>query len=343
VTLAASAAAWLSIRRIPEQPQDHTVYWVSVLGTWTWALIAAAVIEPIATRLVPQPHAREVISRWTLRAAVVAVVIVGAVQTAHWRQFFVRQSERIQRSADLARAHLDAEKETSPIIHISEGRWGTPAGVALQLYRGSIRPHVEADWVSMFGEPFKPTGKERVALYFAEYDETSEDLRHRPDYRFLGSAETTYVYAIGSPPPSRPFTQPLHVIDASIGTAPAAPVLFDGIERREQATSSPSDVSFVSAEAFVTVAMPETSIIGVRLWGQPITEWILRCATDGANFRRMGRIRLPPGPTTTSGETYTTELAGCRQLKIAPAEDGQIWWLSEVQLLVPPAPGGGGS
>jgi hypothetical protein len=342
VTLAASAAAWASIRRIPEQPQDHTVYWVSVLGVWTWALIATAIVEPIASRLVRAPHTRDVMSRWTLRAAIAAVVIVGAIQTAEWRQFFVRQTDRIQRAADLVRAHLEAEHETTPIIHIAEGRWGTPTGVALQLYRGSIRPHVDADWVSMFGEPFRPTGKERVTLYFAEYDETAEDLRHRPDYKFLGSAENTYVYAVVAPPPSRPLAQPLHVIDSSIGTAPGAPALVDGIEKREVATTTPADASFVGAEAFVTIDVPATPIVGVRLWGQPLTEWILRCATNGTDFRRMGRVRLSPSATTSSGDSYTTELAGCRQLKIAPAEDGQIWWLSEIQLLVPSSPGTGG-
>jgi hypothetical protein len=330
----------MSIRRIPEQPQDHTVYWVSILGAWTWALIAAGTVELVTARLVRTDRSRDVLSRWTLRAAVVAIMIVGVVQTADWRHFFVRQSDRIQRAADLVRAHLDATHETSPIIHIAEGRWGTPAGVALQLYRGSIRPHVQADWVSMFGAPFAPSGNERVTLYFAEYDETSEDLRHRPDYQFLGSAENTYVYAVMPPPPSRPFTQPLHIIDSSIGTAHAAPALLDGVERRELATSSPKDVSFVGGGAFVTVAMPETPVIGVRLWGQALTEWILRCATDNDDFRRVGRVRLAAGATTTSGETYSTDLAGCRRLKIAPAEDGQILWLSEIQLLVPPAGGG---
>jgi hypothetical protein len=82
--------------------------------------------------------------------------------------------------------------------------------------------------------------------------------------------------------------------------------------------------------------MPETPVIGVRLWGQALTEWILRCATDNDDFRRVGRVRLAAGATTTSGETYSTQLAGCRRLKIAPAEDGQILWLSEIQLLVPP-------
>src|SRR4029079_15007571 len=135
---------------------DHTVYWVSILGEWAWALIAAGTVELVTARLVRTDRSRDVLSRWTLRAAVVAIMIVGVVQTADWRHFFVRQSDRIQRAADLVRAHLDATHETSPLIHITEGRWGPPAGVALQLYRGSIRPHVQADWVSMFGAPFAP-------------------------------------------------------------------------------------------------------------------------------------------------------------------------------------------
>ena len=80
------------------------------------------------------------------------------------------------------------------MLHIAEGHWPPVAGVALQLYRDGPAPHVDADWVSMFGEPFAPTGQETVAFDFDDASAPRRDLTATPRTRLAGLAGGVAVY-----------------------------------------------------------------------------------------------------------------------------------------------------
>jgi hypothetical protein len=189
VLVAAGAAYW-SILRLPESPKDYTVFWVSILGVLVWGSTGAAALEEIAG-LIPGAIARPLL-KWTPSVLLVAMAILGTRQVLARAADDRRGSPPIEALAALVRSHLGAEH--TPLLHIAEGRWQPVAGVALQLYRQGPAPHVDADWVSMFGEPFTPTGRETVAFDFDDAAAPRRDLSAAPGTTFVGVAGGVAVY-----------------------------------------------------------------------------------------------------------------------------------------------------
>ena len=161
---AALQTAAASLRRLPEPPLDHTVFWVSIVGVLAWAAIAAAPIDLLAGSAV---------ARWTPRVSPRRRHQLAAVGLAGLLVFGVREV--------LLRAGVDAAPEVSPLaqfvradvgrppgapflLHVDGQHWGTVAGIAYLLAREGYVPHVDDDWTWMFGARLTPTGTEPVAF-----------------------------------------------------------------------------------------------------------------------------------------------------------------------------------
>jgi hypothetical protein len=332
VSLAASSAAWASVRQLPELPFDHTVYWVSVLGVINWAVIAAPVLAPIARRVARGTSVRAARLAWG--ATVAAAILTAGWQAAWWHARLERTSVRVVRMTDLARGEMARAGAGTVRLQFSHGAWGLTAGVALQLARTGARPTVGANWVWMFGSRQAPTGTEPLTLFIATIDDHREDYLHRSNVREVGHVEDVTLYAVGPAPPSRVVNRPLELTDAVL----ASPA--DAARLPERAGGQPKPpVHFHDAGAFVTFDLPATEVIGVRLRGEPNTVWQLRCAGPDGAFDRIGRVRLAAGPEPQWGETFPRTLAGCRQIKVAPAEHRPMW-LDQLELLEPAPPGG---
>ena len=332
LTLVATSAAWTSVRHLPEQPLDHTVFWVSVLGVMNWAVIAAPVLAPIARRVARGTSVRAARLAWG--ATVAAAILTAGWQAVWWHAQLERTSVRVVRMTNLVRGEMARAGAGTVRLQFSHGAWGLTAGVALQLARTGARSTVDGNWVWMFGSRRAPTGTEPLTVFVATIDDHREDYVHRSNLREVGHVEDVTLYAVGPAPPSRVVGSPVALVDSLVSSPFDAARLGD----RSGAQAKPV-VHFHDAGAFVTFNLPATAVIGVRLRGEPNTVWQLRCAGPDGAFDRVGRVRLAAGPEPQWGETFLRALAGCRQLKVAPAEHRPMW-LDQLELLEPAPPAG---
>ncbi len=332
ISLAATVAAWISVRQMPQQPLDYTVYWVSVLGVMNWTIITAPALSAVVDRLrLPRPGGA--VRRWSWRAAVAATLLVAAWQASWWHARLGRRSGRVVRVAATVEGELARTGTAAPRLRFSHDAWGVTAGVALELVRAGARPSVDADWTWMFASRQAPTGSEDLTIFVATTDDEREDVTHRSNYRYLDRAEDMYVYAIEPPPPGHRLDPPPAVVESFV----ASPMAARRLPEQAAAGSDKPQVAFQDAGAFVTLALPPVDLIGIRLRGEGDSLWQLRCAGADGEFSRIGRVRLEAGPGPRSGNAYLRTLAGCRRLKIAPGED-RAMWLDDVELVEAPGP-----
>jgi hypothetical protein len=305
-------------------------FWVSIVGVLCWMVPAALAIDLVTSRAGDMKS----LTWWSavLPAAAIAVSMCAAVQVAEFHRRFRQSTPRIAGLTDLVRTRLAATGDRQPLVHVTQDLWEVAAGVVLQLVRGGVHPAVDADWVSMFGPAYAPSGRERVAIRFASGVEHGDDLRFRTEYDRLGEADGVYVYQVVAPPPAREETP--RVVDRSPAIGGSAADLTDGVWPSDgDAAFAGGAVPFTGFDQFVTIEVPPDTL-GVRLHGQANTVWQLRCTSGDDEFHRMGRVTIPQnGGGSQTGTSFIGELATCRQIKIAPAIDGQTWYLSEVRLL----------
>jgi hypothetical protein len=323
VLLVASLAAWLSVRRLPEYPKDYTILWVSVLGVMNWTAILSLVVDP-AVQWIARHSAfsRRGLERWLPFSAVVTLALAAAVQVEARRASEAAKPSLVRELTGIVQSHLNEARTATPLIHIPQADWGLVAGVVLQLYRGRARPVVDADWVSMFGRAFTPTGREPVTFAFGRPQENEEDLRFRSNYQPLGHGGDVDVYSVTAPPPLQPVAGPLHVVDsADLLGDPAA--LVDG---------PTGSIAFLGARSFVTITVPEGTV-GLRLMGDRSETWQLRCL-HGGQPAPAGRLTTTDGPGPQTADAYMRGLATCGQLTIAPAVTAEPQRLFRIELLV---------
>lgn len=328
--LAGSVAGLIAVRRLPEEVHEYTVLWVTVLGVMIWTVVAGELSDWIAGAIRrPAGESRPAIARILLPIASAAVVVLAGWQLMNWREKDLRSSQQIETLTSLVRQQLPSRLGARPMILVPQDIWGVATGVVLQLYRGDVRPMVDADWVSMFGTPFAPTAPPDVTVTFAQEEQHLNDVEHRVNYRLLGRAGDVYAYRVDPMPASTVGAGTLAIADYARSLPVSPDRLVDGVIE-----STPvARVAFADAEDYVTVRLPPGAI-GVRLWGSPGTVWQLRCATGDRPFERTGRVTLADGPAPGRGDAYPAELPACQLLKIAPALAGSDYWLNEIQILI---------
>ena len=331
LSLVGAIAAFLSVRRLPEDPVNHTVYWVSILGAMGWVPILAWLLDPLLRRAASgAPEFAQDAKRWVPWLAVAGLAVCAVWQVGERYRAVAQTSPRNVELTRAVRARIDEAGTRHPTVQVTQDLWHVAAAVILQLARGDIRPTVDADWVSMFGRPYRPSGAEPVRVRFAYFQEHTTDLKYRSNYRLLTNADQVYAYSI-EPVPAATVATDVRIVDA----IPVLAGLTDRLLDRVIAPGEGRDalvVDFPTPISFVTVELP-AGALGVRLWGQPEGAWQLRCTAGGPEFHRMGRVTIQPGSGGGSGEAYISELSACRQLKIAPADGMPSLWLSEVEVL----------
>jgi hypothetical protein len=329
--LAGSIAGLIAVRRLPEEVHEYTVLWVTVLGVLIWTVIAGELVDWIAGAIRrPAGESRPALAGILLSIASAAVALLAAQQLMSWREKDVRSSPQIETLTSLVRQQLPPRAGARPMILVPQDIWGVATGVVLQLYRGDVLPMVDADWVSMFGTPFAPTAPPDVTVTFAQEEQHLNDVEHRVNYRLLGRAGDVYAYRVDPMPASTVAAGTLAITDYARSLLVPPSRLVDAVV--EPAVPA-ARVGFADTEDYVTVRLP-AGAIGVRLWGSPGTVWQLRCATDDRPFQRTGRVTIAEGPSPGRGEAYPTEFPACQLLKIAPAQSGGEYWLTEVQVLI---------
>ena len=333
VSIVGLLAALVAIRRLPEYPMDYTILWLSAIGVMAWTTILALPADVITSWIVRKaPGARIAFDLRLPAVAAGAILIASAWQVSARYADEARTASPIRELSAIVQTRLDEAPATSALVHMPETGWGTVAGVILQLYRAGDTLHVDADWVSMFGVPFAPTGHEPVAIVLADQAEQITALQYRSDIRHLGRAGQTHVYSLEPTPATAPLP-PLSIAgNAEIVGDPAR--LTDGrVSANDDAT-----VTFAGAGSFVTLSLPRGAVLALRISGESTTAWDVSCSDDNARFVAAGRIAIPSGAGVQQTDAFLRALASCSFVRISPVGRSEAQWLSEIQPLGAGAP-----
>lgn len=303
LTIAGAAAAYTSIRRLPETPKDYTVLWVSILGVLSWIVIAGAVVKPReATR-----------SRMTL--GIIALALLAATQVTIRRLDDQNASARLDPLMTAVRKATREAGVATVLVHVPQSLWGRAAAVVLDLAREGRSPRVDPEWTAMFGRPYAPTGREPAEISFVDAGEHAL-LGRRTDEQLLGRADDLFVYFRAAPRQVR---------------VAALPIALEG--SRETMGDLAAGLTFIGAGAFAQFAIPDVSPLGVRLLGQGGTRWRLTCSGETGAFDEAGGVTIAGGPGTQSGDAFLRDFSRCRHLRVYATSASVTQRLSRIQLL----------
>jgi len=324
MVLVASAAAWYSARRLPEEPLNHTLYWIAPIGVLTWAVVAGTAANLLTNRIV-LPARISVILQWSVA---VMFVIAGVGSTIIWYQRFVGWSPKVEAATNIVRKRLRAEPGKEPMFEIVQAQWSLPPGVILQLIKDGFHPAVNADRLAMFGpwyarDPHKPY----VEFHVVVDPENSDDLIYRTNYTLIGSAEDTFIYT-AEPPPQFNVAPPTHLISVAKGIAGGESV----VDGRTADTDAAHVAVFETPGAPLAVSTIP-GVIGVRFWGQGATDWLLGCVHDDGTTTPTGQVHISVGDGVQFGDTFVKSIASCRAVTVTAPDNNAGTWLSEIQLL----------
>lgn len=195
IAFAGALGSFLSLRRLPEQPMDHTVYWVSIVGAMCWIVVVAFVADAVAGRVT---RGREVFGPAAGRASVaigaVAVVVCGAWQGVERHTIDAQVSVNMEKLSNLVLNALAERRVDHPLVVVTQNTWGTVSGVVFQLSRAGLQPAVSADWTDMFGRRLLPTGRERVSVALVSRNDHSRDVDDLRSGHLLGTVDEFDVY-----------------------------------------------------------------------------------------------------------------------------------------------------
>ncbi len=196
VVFAGAIAAFLSVRRLPEQPMDHTVYWVSILGAMCWAVISGLLLDVCIGRF-PGPRALSpAIGRACVAMGTGLVVVCAVWQGAERHATDAQISTRMERLSHLVITALAERRVTDPLVVVTQDTWGTVSGVVLQLARAGLHVSVSADWTDMFGRRLLPTGREPVSVRLVSRSDQTRDFGGQATPRLIGTVDDFDVYLI---------------------------------------------------------------------------------------------------------------------------------------------------
>jgi hypothetical protein len=196
VVFAGAIGAFFSVRRLPEQPMDHTVYWVSIVGSMCWVVVAACVLDICAAVTRGSATRAAAVGRACVAIASAAAVACGVWQGVERRVIDREISSRIEHLSNVVLAAVTERRVTNPLIVVTQDTWGTVSGVVLQLSRAGLQPAVSADWTDMFGRRLLPTGREPVSIQLVSRTDHAPDSLNGHTSRLVGSVDDFDVYLI---------------------------------------------------------------------------------------------------------------------------------------------------
>jgi hypothetical protein len=195
IVMLTSLAGLAAVRRLPEAPLEYTLLWVTILGVMAWTIASAVPIAALLEWITRRSGGRPLLSwRWLTATLIVMVVAACLHDVVALRAADVRNSTYIERLTALVRTKLDRLGAREPFIRVPQAFWGVATGVVLQLRLAGLSPHVDADWVSMFGPDCAPTGREPVTIVFAKQPVDAVDSRASGER--LGQVDDIIVYAV---------------------------------------------------------------------------------------------------------------------------------------------------
>lgn len=166
IALATSLAAIAASAKVPEELNDHQVFWISAVGL----LNASIVVGLSCSRLMRRFWLPDRVSRF---AAVALLAYLGlwftdsglsALARVAARSRHPAPEERFVRATTTAVGDLLGRQPSNRVlVHLQPGTWHLTAGLVLQLYKSGIHASVDSS-VAMYGERFRPRGTEDFAV-----------------------------------------------------------------------------------------------------------------------------------------------------------------------------------
>jgi hypothetical protein len=165
--LAASLAALWSITRIDGDIMDHEIFWVSGLGVLNTAAAADQAARALGLREEMVPAAAAMVLCGLLVAVCATLGLRGLSDIRARALVPGRETIAIQRTARAVADYLRGQGVERPLVRIDQATWAVAAGVLLQLQKADVPYAVDDDWLPMFTEAARATGRERIVLSIA--------------------------------------------------------------------------------------------------------------------------------------------------------------------------------
>ena len=158
--------------------------------------------------------------------------------------------------------------------------------------------------------------------------EHSDDLAYRTNFSLLGAVEDTYIYT-AEPAPAFNVAPPGHLASVASGIA-GSEFVVDG---RTTDNNDGGHVAVFEVPGSQIAVGNGANVIGVRLWGQGATDWLLGCVRDDGTTAPAGQVHIAGGDGAQSGDAFVRSISACRTLTVTPSGNSAGTWLSEIQLL----------
>lgn len=196
ICLVASVVAFACVTRLGSPVMDFDVFWIGGVGVLITALLAGAV----AAENIPRMSSTSQAARRAALIGLVLCVFCGAVamRTVLRRSATAFDDQAVVALSDGIARYVAAHAETPSVIEIDEAAWPLAAGTILQLRKSGVVVAVESRWLSMVGERFAPTGRERMTLTIAGATRHN-DLAGRPGNQTVVAGDGIFVDAATRP------------------------------------------------------------------------------------------------------------------------------------------------
>lgn len=192
VCLVASVIGIWSVRHIRGPIMDNQVFWLSALGAFNIALTLSLVVG-IAERRMRSKWWRVDVRRPVAIAIVISAVALGVIRLrAEMRPAELSfESENVRRLTVQMSESLPSMGARKPLLRIAGRNWAMGFGLALQLYRSSIIPAMDASVATEFDLNLAATGREDVLVMLSDRD-VHDQVVKRPGNVTLAATELPF-------------------------------------------------------------------------------------------------------------------------------------------------------
>jgi hypothetical protein len=157
MSAAASLVALAATTRIHDQIIDHEIFWMSALGALNIGVIVGAAIGAFG-------RADQSDARLTRIAAACAWLVIAALCLNEMRLVLNRPRTIDDHAVDLMTDEIEtytrSRNVTRPLFAIDQPMWEIAAGALLRVDKAGGSFAVDQQWVTMFGDRFRETGRE---------------------------------------------------------------------------------------------------------------------------------------------------------------------------------------
>jgi hypothetical protein len=200
---AASLVALWSTTRIFETVLDHEIFWMSVLGVVSGAVILAALGNFVGDTLVVGRSVPRVTTAGACGLSLLGCAAAGLIQMNHVldRSPDSPDDRAVRVLSSGIQAYVSDAHVRRPLFRIDTRAWTIAAGALLQLDKAGVPFAVEDNLVTMFGEALAVNGREDAELTFAG-PAAHGALSVRPENQLVAEHRGIFVDAIRVKPNS---------------------------------------------------------------------------------------------------------------------------------------------